>query len=397
MKPLLSIFLIAVLSVFGIAASPQKITIPLTVEDNRLFLDVQFLGKDGNLRTAHLWLDTGTPDFQITEKLARDLGLDLSKPTVKSEDGVEQVPVELPGIRVGDFNLDLKSATPMVVMGSQPVFAGSHTDGNLPATLLMHYQVVLDVPHRRFTLAKAGALKSKGKRVPCAVQPTTGMVQLNATIDGAPYSLALDSGAPYSMISSEAIQNWMSRHKDWPTTKGTAGAANMLPGPLRRGPMMRVPLITTAETSLRNVGFAGMDSEFISWYSKKTAAPVNGFLSWNVLSAYRVTIDYPGSALYFEKQSEIDTHEADSVGLTLARSRSGGYAILAVVQKDGRPVVDGAQPGDKLLKVDGRDISQLDFQSALHALQGRPSDAHTLVLDRKGETITITAKVMHLI
>jgi hypothetical protein len=397
MKALLPIFVVAILSSFGFAASPQKVTVPLTVEDNRLFVDVQFLGKDGSSRTAHLWLDTGTPDFQITEKLARDLGLDLSRPPIKSEDGIEQAPVELPGIRVGDISLDLKSARPMVVLGSQPVFAGSHTDGNLPATVLMHYQVLLDVPHRSFTLAAPGVLKRKGKRVAAAVQPQTGMVQLDATVDGAPYSLALDSGAPYSMISSEAIKRWSSRHKDWPTTVGVAGAANLLPGPLRRGPMMRVPLMATAGISLKNVGFAGMDPEFVSWYSKKTAAPESGFLSWNFLRAYRVTIDYPGSALYFEKEGEIDAHDADSVGLTLAQSRTGGYGILSIVQKDGRPTVDGAQPGDKLLKVDGLDITRLDLESALHALQGRPGEVRTLTLDRKGQTLTIKATVMHLI
>jgi len=223
------------------------------------------------------------------------------------------------------------------------------------------------------------------------------MVQVNVTIDDASVSLALDSGAPYSMISSEAIQQWSSKHKDWPSIVGVAGAANFLPGRLRGLPMMRVPLITTAGGSLKNVGFAGMDSEFVSWYSKKTAAPVIGFLSWNVLRAYRLTIDYPASALYWEKEGEIDAHDADSVGLTLARSRSGGYAILSIVQKDGKPAVEGAQPGDKLLKVDGIDIPQLDFQRALHALQGRPGDIRTFVLDRKGETLTIQAKVMHLI
>ena len=42
MKPLLLTLVVAVLSCFGIAASPQKVTVPLTIEDNRLFLDVQF-------------------------------------------------------------------------------------------------------------------------------------------------------------------------------------------------------------------------------------------------------------------------------------------------------------------------------------------------------------------
>src|SRR5215472_6459505 len=115
-----------------------------------------------------------------------------------------------------------------------------------------------------------------------------------------------------------------------------------------------------------------MDPEFVSWYSKKTAAPVIGFLAWNVLSAFRVTIVYPNSAVYFEKHGDIDSHDLDTVGLALARSRSGGWGIVSIVQKDGLATVDGAQPGDKLLKVDDLDVTHADLQTVVDALHGKP-------------------------
>ena len=385
------------LASLGLAASPQKVTVPLTFEDHRVFVDAQFTRRDGSLRTARLWVDTGTPDFQISETLAKDLGLDLSGPPIKSDDGVPQVQVQLPGLQVAGVSLDLQSAKPMVVLGQQSVFAGKQTEGNLPATILMHYQVILDTPHRSMSLLQPGAAKTKGRRAVCLVQPKTGMVQIEATIDGQHYSLALDSGAPYSMISSDAIKTWSTRHADWPHVAGAAGPATLLPPRLLRAPMMRIPQIQWGGLPLKSVGVLGMDPEFVSWYSKKTVAPVIGFLAWNVLQAFRVTIDYKNSAVYFEKQRELDSHDMDVVGLALARSRSGGYAIVSIVQKDGHPAVDEAQPGDKLLKVDDRDVTHADLQTVVDALRGKPGDLRTLVLDRKGKTVTTKARVMRLI
>lgn len=385
------------LASLGLAASPQKVRVPLALEDHRIFVDAQFTRKDGSLRTARLWVDTGTPDFQITEKLAKDLGIDISGPPIKSEDGVSQVKVQLPGLQIGGMPLNLQGAKPMVILEPQHVFAGSETEGNLPATILMHYLLELDLRYRSLTLAQAGAGKARGIRVPCVIQPTTGMVQIDATISGQQYSLALDTGAPFSMISKDAIKAWGMEHADWPQIIGAAGPANFFDIPrLLRAPMMRIAQIKWGGMPLDNVSVLGMDPEFVTWYSKKTAAPVIGFLSWNVLHAFRVTIDYPNSAVYFEKRGRIDSHDMDVVGLTLARSRSGGYAILAVVQKDGHPTVEGAQAGDKLLKVDDLDVTHADLQTVVDSLQGKPGDWHMLMLDRKGAKLTIKAKVMRL-
>lgn len=389
--------LVALVASHGFAASARKVTVPISMEDHRIFVDAQFARTDGSLRTARLWVDTGNPDFQITEKLAKDLGVDFSGPPIKSEDGVQQVQVQLPRVLIGGMALDLQSAKPMAVLGASNVFAGSQTEGNLPATILMHYQVVLDIAHRKMTLALPGG-KAKGKRVACRVQPNTGMVQMEATIDGQPYSLALDSGAPYSMISSDAMKTWAAHHADWPQITGAAGAASVFGIPrLLGGPMMRVPYIQWGGVALNNVGALGMDAEFVSWYSKKTAAPVIGFLAWNVLQAYRVTIDYQRSSVYFEQRRQIDSHDADAVGLAVAHSRSGGYAVVTVVQKDGHPTVDDVQRGDKLLKVDDLDVSNFALEKVMDALSGRPGDVHVLTLDRKGTKLTIKAAVRHLI
>src|SRR5215470_17849875 len=106
----------------------------------------------------------------------------------------------------------------------------------------MHYEVVLDIPHGTLSLLQPGT-KAKGRKAACFVQPRTGMIQIEAGIGGQRYSLALDSGAPYSMISSDAIKAWSTQHQDWAHIAGAAGPATLLPPRLLRASMMRIPQI----------------------------------------------------------------------------------------------------------------------------------------------------------
>jgi len=66
----------------------------------------------------------------------------------------------------------------MVLLGHSHAFAESDVDGVLSSTVLQHYEVPFDYLRRRFTIAQAGALRSEGIKIPCSVQPKTGMVQI---------------------------------------------------------------------------------------------------------------------------------------------------------------------------------------------------------------------------
>ncbi len=61
-------------------AEPRSVTLPITIDHNRMLVDVDFVRADGTLRTARAWVDTGNPTLVLGEALARDLGLDLASP-----------------------------------------------------------------------------------------------------------------------------------------------------------------------------------------------------------------------------------------------------------------------------------------------------------------------------
>src|SRR4051794_26047697 len=85
---------------------PDRVTVPLRVEKNRSFIMVTFHRVDGTKRTAKFLVDTGGGGFEITETVARDLGLEWG--TAFKEGGSQLAVVKkAPAAFVGAFPLAL--------------------------------------------------------------------------------------------------------------------------------------------------------------------------------------------------------------------------------------------------------------------------------------------------
>jgi hypothetical protein len=55
----------------------NSVTVPVILDHNRMLIEAEFQRKDGSWRKARLWVDTGNPGFYLSEKFARDLGMDF--------------------------------------------------------------------------------------------------------------------------------------------------------------------------------------------------------------------------------------------------------------------------------------------------------------------------------
>jgi C-terminal processing protease CtpA/Prc len=103
-------------------------------------------------------------------------------------------------------------------------------------------------------------------------------------------------------------------------------------------------------------------------------------------------IDFPGGMTYWERVSDLDLHDLDQVGVTLEK-RSDGYFIAGIVQKSGKPMVDAVRVGDKLIQVDNVLLSGATRGAIFAALHGEPGSVRTIVVERGGQQLTLTAKV----
>jgi hypothetical protein len=159
---------------------------------------------------------------------------------------------------------------------------------------------------------------------------------------------------------------------------------------------MRLPELRIGALRARDVAVLGLEQSMFDWYSKKSAGPVLGFIGANVLRGFRVEIDFPNRTTWWQAGPAAARRDLDVVGLTLRPEPGGGVTVAGVVTKDGKPLVDGAQPADKLVSVDGRELATARMGDVVGALRGEPGAARTLVLEREGKRLTVQARVTRL-
>ena len=404
MKPL---SIAAIACALGLLCSSQKnedrsVTVPFVLDHNRMLVDAAIDLSDGTSRKIRLWVDTGNPEFFMTEELARDLGIDLTAADDKQDGTFQSLEVPAPaGIRIGGMPLDFAGVTSKVMFRPRWLFDTMHNDANLPAAVLKKYRVVFDYPAREITISEPGIAKPRGARAPANVHPETGIVQIDAVIDGDSSSFALDNGASYSYTSADLVSRMIERNPEWPRCRGAVGCANIWGWwpQEQEWPVVRVPVIEWGSVPLRDVGIAGLPNFFPNgstvgeWYSRKTARPVVGFLGPNAFAEYRVEIDYAGSAVYFEKKAETDTRDMDLVGLTIRLGADGVYEVLGAAVAEGKTTVEGVKPGDKLVQIDALETKGATMGTVVDALRGRPGDIRVLILEREGKRLRVEARV----
>jgi hypothetical protein len=374
-------------------ASPDRawtsVTVPFAMDHNRMFIEVEFILHDGTGRKARAWVDTGNEAIVLQEPLAKELGFDV--PAGKEE--FVTLP-KAPGMRLSGVPLDT-TKVPAGALRGPAIRPGLLVEAQLPANLFLPYHIVLDYPAKTLTVAKPGVLEPRGAHVPCKVNPETGLFLVEASLEGETVALGIDNGSSYTWISNTLTEAWKKSDPNRPYAVGAVGAANFFGfGFERLGVLMRVPEMGLGAITAKNVGVAGLPQGMFDWYSKKSAGAVLGFIGANVLKGFRLEVDFPNKMTYWEAGPAPDPNDLDIVGLNLRPEADGGYAVACIAVKDGKPSVEGVSPGDKLISVDGRDTAGLAMGAVVDSLRGAPGTEHTLVLERKGERITVKAKTL---
>lgn len=376
----------------------KSVTVPFILDHNRMLVKAEIMRNDGSWRKVILWVDTGNPDFFISEELARDLGIDIT------ESGEQAINFPR-GVRIGGMPVDFNDVKSSVWIKNKWMFNAMHNDGNLPSSVLKKYHVIFDYPARKFTIAEPGMLKPKGIPSPAVINPINGIIQMDAIIDKEKYSFALDNGASFSYVPDDIVTKLYVRHPDWKKCFGASGCANIWGWWPEEGkwPIIRIPEITWGTLNICNEVIVGLPPFFRGGtdvgtnYSRKTAHPVNGFFGPNMFKSFRVEIVYSESTLYFEKGDNSYDTEFDLAGISLRPLDDGSYIVVGAVEKDGYPVVEGIQEGDTLMQIDDLRTTGATMGTVTDALRGKPGDIHLLSLIKDGKLFSVEAKVLHIL
>jgi hypothetical protein len=285
------------------------------------------------------------------------------------------------------------------------LFSTMHNDGNLPSTVLQRYHVVLDYPAGTVTIAEPGILRPRGERVAAAVNPATGIIQIDAVIGTDSMSFAIDNGASYSFASVILVDSLLRKYSGWSRVNGALGCANIWGWwPQEEAwQVVRVPEIRCGTVLFGGVGMVGLP-DFLGgglplglWYSRKSARPVEGFLGPNALQPFRVELDYTHGAIYFERHAENDLNDMCLVGLTLRPEPDSSYSVIGISSNDGKLTVEGVQAGDKLLMVGDFRTTGATMGSVIDTLRGRPGERRALLLEREGRQFHVEARVQRFL
>lgn len=375
---------------------PTSATVPFALDHNRLVVEVEFIRRDGSVRPALAWMDTGNPYLVLSETLARDLGIDVDGLTKAGGQHSEEIPVTAPSARLGGLALEVEGVKTRVHPGPV-VRPGLRAEANLPPLALRHFRVVLDYPLRRLTVTRSTSPPPQGQAIPCQVSSETGLLQVEATLDGATVPLGIDNGSAGTWLSEAVTRSWQTRHPDWPAATGAAGSANFFGFPFEsQGTLMRLPELGLGTLRARDVAVLGLDQGLFDWYSKKTAQPVIGFIGANVLVGFRLEIDFPNQTTYWEAAPTSVPADLDIVGLTIRPEAGGGFTVAGVVRRKGVLVVAGVEVGDTLVSVDGLAVTGAAMGAVVDALRGSPGAVRVLVVERQGVRRAIEARVERL-
>jgi predicted aspartyl protease len=378
-------------------AAKESVTVPLIVEFNRPFVDLEFTRGDGSIRKARFWVDTGGGGFILCESLANDLNLKWGQ--VFNEDGFKGAAIAAPPASLGGMPLNLEGARSFVSIGMKTMMPGINAEGLFPGHILKRYHVIFDYPGRKFTLAKPNTMKPRGIRLHSPVNQQSGFPRIEAQIGGQTHGFLLDTGASFTMISQELLEQWAGKNSAWKKTTGAYGAANMGLGAMEaKALMLRIPEVQLANLQLPNIAAVSRPKgTFETYMSRMMTAPIQGALGGNLLSAFRVEIDYANSATYLEKKATPNQSDLDLVGLTLRAQTDGSYVVFGVSGQHSKEILEAIHSGDQLIKVDKLEVKNAPLVKVIDSLRGQPNEKRTLVFERAGKPFTITAPVLRIL
>jgi hypothetical protein len=395
---LLIITILAMSSAMVVATpetEPLSATVPISLDHNRMTVEMVFQRADGTPRPAQAWVDSGGTGVILAETLARELGVDLNVMPAGGRSFVTATPV--PALRLGGISLATDGMTFAVFPGScaRP---GVQAECVLPARCFRKLHVIFDYPARQLTLARPGVLTPSGTAVACRVNPETGLLMVEATLGKEKAALGVDTGSAGTWISDTLAAALLASHPGWPRATGATGSTNFFGFPFEtRGTLFSLAQMAVGPVPVEGeIAVLGLDQSMFDWYSQKSAAPVAGFLGADVLSRFRLEIDFPGQMTWWQASRARAGRDLDIVGLTLRAEADGSFTVAGVVARDGRPVVDGVLAGDQLLAVDGLDTAKALMGNVIGALRGRPGETRALRLRREGKEIVVKAKVERL-
>lgn len=383
--------LLAVLSwaTVSLAQSPKSVTVPVTLDHNRVVIDVYLPLPDGTGKRVRALVNTGSSELKMSERTGALFG----ELQCDSQSCTATPPKELV---IGGIKISLagiSSARTPVNVPKDFMIPGMSPEITLPSTVLRNYDVVIDYANRQFTIGEPGSVKFQGTEVKVQIN-SQGSIETSSIVQGETHTLELDTGTSISFIASDLVAQWHVAHPTWPYMKGAVGAANMFgtPDEMDRE-VLQIPSLRMGSGTLGSVLVASCPPDLLQQLQERAGKDAIGLVGGEALRNYRVGIDYAHQQVYLDRVGRNIGEVVDGVGLTLHPEPDGRFIVLAVLDVNGKPSVPEVKPGDVLVGVDGAPATGATLGQVWSLLGGTPGQVRTLTMERDGKRFTVDAPV----
>jgi hypothetical protein len=387
------------------APEPKSVTVPITLDHNRVVIDVDIPLTDGSNRRIRAWVDNGNPELWMSRRVANlmRLTVDCAAPACVATGA-------LPEIAIGGMKVSLASVKQAKIpIGSKQansdqaqavMIPGMTAEINIPSTILRNYAILVDFPGRDFTIGAPGSVKFNGMSGKIFVNPENGLVQIPSKVENRKFNLGLDMGASISFLAPDVFDSLAASHPQWPHMTGAIGPANMWGTSDEPGwKLLRLEHLQYGSQFLSDTAMARLSPEASADVAKRAGTSTAGLLGAEALLTDRVGIDYAHKLVYFEIGSTFKAPDFDVVGLTLRPEVDGHFTVIAIADFDGKPSVlqgqDGVQIGDHLVAVGDIPTAGSTLGQVWSMLRGTPGQERKLAIERNGKEFTVVAKVQH--
>jgi predicted aspartyl protease len=249
-------------------------------------------------------LDTGNAagvPFLLSQQLARRLGVKTAETPVPGTFAVGggQAKVflgEAQSVGLGDLTSGVTPVGVTEILDNLSGRLGATLDGNIGYGFLKDFRLTIDYPRSLLKLDRAGeapaARDGDAKPVAFRLGAKKPLIIVSVLVNGrGPYSFAVDTGAGGSAISPALASELGLANSGGLSVMGGAGAIG--------GFVSSVDSLQIDETRVGPLTVAVTD--FFEPLSNAVGLPIVGVIGHNFLKQFKVTIDYPGQTVQFDR------------------------------------------------------------------------------------------------
>jgi hypothetical protein len=376
---------------------PKSDSVPMTLDHNRVVIDVDVTASNGATQRVHAWVDNGNADLEMSRRFAALIGLAVTcsdktcfaPPPAAITIGTMKIP--LTGVQ--EVKIPLKQDR-----GASVMAPGLNAEINIPSTVLRNYDVLVNFPEHKFSIGQPGSLKFNGVKSKMVVNPSNGIIEIPSEIDNKKYNLGLDLGSSISFLSGELFDKLSTAHPGWPHMTSAIGPANMWGADVEtKWKLLRVERVQYGPLFLSGIPVVSLPPETMAFFEKRAGVSTVGALGSEALLNYRVGLDYTHSTAYFDIGRTFNFPDFDVVGLILRPEDDGCFMIIGVAGFDGKASVPEVQAGDHLVAVDGTSVQGSTMGQVWSMLGGAPGQERMLVVEHGGKQFSVSAKVQHFL